>query len=242
MKHSASPLAYGDLDWPTLRSRLGAAHLVVPVLPFDRELSFRDSEEVRPRASRGRERRREPMSIKQTLRAGAWALALIIGVPLAVSADPIQDLSIKTYAAGWFPNYYRGQGPLTCPRACKAWVEGIAESERATDLVDTAERAYVCKVTTDPAIVQKPINDPASHWIYGSQYDVRPVKVGQPHLFSLRTLCGLSTRGPGCGLNATDRESRRPATGRTGRPRTCARAKRSRPRVSRTWRTCPSPP
>jgi CARDB len=113
------------------------------------------------------------MSIKHLLWAGACALAL--GLALPASADPIQDLSVKTYAAGWFPNYFNGRGPLTCPRACKAWIEGVAEGERATKLVETAEHAYVCKVTTDPAIVQKPINDPSSHWIYGSQYDDLPV-------------------------------------------------------------------
>jgi hypothetical protein len=113
------------------------------------------------------------MSIKRMLCAAAWALALC--APLSASADPIQDLTVKSYAAGWFPNYYRGQGPLTCPRACKAWIDGTAEGERATELVDTAEQAYVCKVTRDPAIVQKGLDEPKSHWIYGSQYDDLPV-------------------------------------------------------------------
>jgi hypothetical protein len=115
------------------------------------------------------------MSIKRTFQAGSWALVLALGLPAAAAADPIQDLSLKSYSAGWFPNYYRGQGPLTCPRACKAWVDGTAEGELAKELVDTAEQAYVCKVTRDPAIVQKGIDAPKSHWIYGSQYDDLPV-------------------------------------------------------------------
>jgi hypothetical protein len=105
----------------------------------------------------------------------SWVLMLALGLPPAASADPIQDLTLKTYSAGWFPNYYRGQGPLTCPRACKAWTDGPAEGERAKELVDNAEQAYVCKVTRDAAIIQKPIDAPKSHWIYGTQYDDLPV-------------------------------------------------------------------
>jgi hypothetical protein len=127
------------------------------------------------------------MSTKRTFRVGSCALAMALSLPTMVSADPIQDLTLKTYSAGWFPNYYRGQGPLTCPRVCKAWIDGVAEGERAKELVDTAEQAYVCRVTRDPAIVQKGIDAPKSHWIYGTQYDDLPVcyatqKFGGPWL------------------------------------------------------------
>ena len=113
--------------------------------------------------------------------------ALALSLPLTVHADPIQDLSMDRHVAGWFPNYFHGNGPLTCPRACDAWTGAPAEGERASDLAPSAKHAFVCKVTRDPAIVQKPVNAPKSHWIYGSQYDDLPVcyatqKFGDPWL------------------------------------------------------------
>lgn len=153
------------------------------------------------------------MSIKKMLRAGACALALAFGLPAVASADPIQDLTVKNYQAGWFPNYYRGQGPMTCPRACRAWIDGIAEGERAKELVDTAEHAYVCKVTLDPDIVWKGIDDPKSHWIYGSQYDDLPVcyatrKGGGSWLSrEFMCLCLESCRKPNLVVSAIHRPS-----------------------------------
>lgn len=115
------------------------------------------------------------MSFARRLRLGAWALVAVLAMTATASADPIRDLSMDTYSAGWFPNYYRNQGPMTCPRACRAWTGAPAEGERAQELSEPAERGYVCKVTRDPAIVQKPLDEPRAHWIYGTQYDDLPV-------------------------------------------------------------------
>ncbi|WP_444936752.1 CARDB domain-containing protein [Microbulbifer sp. JMSA004] len=101
---------------------------------------------------------------------------------VASYADPIQDLSMQNYEAGWFPNYWQGQGPLTCRRTCAIWVGGVPESEVATDLIDDFESTSVCKVTRDPEIIEKPVNDPSSHWLYGNQFDDKPVcYVGTPY-------------------------------------------------------------
>ncbi|WP_444929482.1 CARDB domain-containing protein [Microbulbifer sp. SSSA002] len=97
-------------------------------------------------------------------------------------ADPIQDLTMQNYEAGWYPNYWQGYGPLTCRRTCAVWVGGVPESEFATDLIDDFQRTSVCKVTRDPAIIEKPINDPLSHWLYGNQFDDKPVcYIGTPY-------------------------------------------------------------
>jgi hypothetical protein len=136
------------------------------------------------------------------LRAYLVACAMIFAAPLQAAADPIQDLSMDNYKAGWFPNYYRGSGPLTCPRACRAWTGAPAEGENANELVETAKRAHVCKVTNRPEIVQKPLNEPASHWIYGTQYDDLPVcyatmKFGGPWLSrEFMCLCVEDCRKP----------------------------------------------
>lgn len=115
------------------------------------------------------------MRSKEARIAAASLVATLLGMPTVGAADPIRDLTMRPYVAGWFPNYYRGQGPLVCPKACRAWTRSEAENERATELSPTAERGFVCKLTRDPAIVQKPIDAPASHWIYGTQYDDLPV-------------------------------------------------------------------
>lgn len=86
-------------------------------------------------------------------------------------ADPIQDLSMQNYEAGWYPNYWQGQGPLTCRRACAIWVGAVTESEMTKEMTDEFERTNMCKITRDPEIIEKPINDPLSHWLYGNQFD-----------------------------------------------------------------------
>lgn len=139
---------------------------------------------------------------KPRLLAYVAAYALLLMAPLPAAADPIQDLSMDPYRAGWFPNYYRGSGPLTCPRACRAWTGAPAEGEAANELVEAAKRGYVCKVTNRPEIVQKPLNEPTSHWIYGTQYDDLPVcyatqKFGDPWLSrEFMCLCVEDCRKP----------------------------------------------
>ncbi|NVJ61894.1 MAG: hypothetical protein HWE27_16000 [Gammaproteobacteria bacterium] len=90
-------------------------------------------------------------------------------------ADPIQDLSMNNYKAGWYPNFYKGYGPMTCPRTCKYWVGTDAEHEASQEIDGQSERVNVCKITRDESIILEPKNDPKSHWIYGGQYDDYPV-------------------------------------------------------------------
>ncbi|WP_144395477.1 CARDB domain-containing protein [Pleionea sediminis] len=94
---------------------------------------------------------------------------------LASFADPIQDLSMKRYSAGWYPNFYKGEGPLTCPQTCEVWARARAESERSNDLDGQTRRTSVCKVTREKEIILEPKNDPYSHWLYGNQFDSWPV-------------------------------------------------------------------
>ncbi len=103
------------------------------------------------------------------------ALLLVFFVSPSLLADPIEDLSMKNYQAGWFPNFYKDKGPLTCAETCKIWTSTRQESEQSTDIDGQSKHASVCKITRDKEIVLKPINDPASHWIYGNQFDDWPV-------------------------------------------------------------------
>ncbi|WP_299495392.1 hypothetical protein [uncultured Shewanella sp.] len=100
-------------------------------------------------------------------------MSLALGLSMSIQADPIQDLSMNAYKAGWFPNFYQGQA-MTCPKACDVWVGTRAEYERTNDVVSKHDVAYVCKITRDPAIIMDPQNDPSSHWVYGSQFDDIP--------------------------------------------------------------------
>ena len=115
------------------------------------------------------------MRTQRVLNMAACVVISLLGLPARGSADPIRDLTMRPHAVGWFPNYYQDQGPLVCPKACRAWTGSAAEGERATELSPGAERGFVCKLTSDPAIVMKPIDAPRSHWIYGTQYDDLPV-------------------------------------------------------------------
>ncbi|MFC4875331.1 CARDB domain-containing protein [Microbulbifer halophilus] len=101
-------------------------------------------------------------------------LAAIAASP-ASYADPIQDLSMGSHAVGWYPNFYKGEGPMTCPKTCEVWVGAHSESEASTDMDEQTRRSNVCKVTRDEAIILEPIDDPKSHWLYGNQFDDYPV-------------------------------------------------------------------
>jgi hypothetical protein len=100
--------------------------------------------------------------------------AAVAFVP-ASYGDPIQDLSMNAYKAGWYPNFYKGSGPLTCPRTCEAWVGAKSESENSFEMDEQTRRTNVCKVTKKEEIIVKGINDPKSHWLYGNQFDDYPV-------------------------------------------------------------------
>ncbi|WP_027330419.1 CARDB domain-containing protein [Marinimicrobium agarilyticum] len=100
--------------------------------------------------------------------------ATLLSAPF-LHADPIQDLSMNNYEAGWYPNFYKGKGPLTCPRACETWVGARSESEQSSDIDEQTRRTNVCKVTRDEEIILESIDDPKSHWLYGNQFDDYPV-------------------------------------------------------------------
>ncbi len=102
-------------------------------------------------------------------------IAMMAMVSFSGFADPIEDLSMKNYRAGWYPNFFKGKGPLSCPRTCDYWVGSRAEGERSNDIDGQTERAYVCKVTRDRKIILEPKNDPSSHWLYGNQFDSWPM-------------------------------------------------------------------
>ncbi|OZG70307.1 hypothetical protein BTA51_26675 [Hahella sp. CCB-MM4] len=80
-------------------------------------------------------------------------------------ADPIQDGVSTSYKVGWYPNYYGLSGPLTCPKTCRAWTGGRAESELAP--YDGIKRTYVCK--SNKLDVPSPADIDA--WLYGNQFD-----------------------------------------------------------------------
>ena len=105
---------------------------------------------------------------------------ILIGIILILSSlpllsDPIEDLSMKNYRAGWYPNFYKGNGPLTCPEACKVWVGSEREHEQSGDIDGQTRETSVCKVTNKEEIIIEGINDPSSHWLYGNQFDDYPV-------------------------------------------------------------------
>jgi hypothetical protein len=86
-------------------------------------------------------------------------------------ADPIQDISMQNYNVGWYPNFYQGQGPLTCRSTCAIWVSATPESELTKEMTEEFERTNVCKITRNPEIIEKPYDDPLAHWLYGNQFD-----------------------------------------------------------------------
>ena len=91
------------------------------------------------------------------------ALVLLI-LPGGAGADPVQDLSLHQYRAGWYSNLHQDK-QLTCPQTCKARVGGLAEYEASP--VPPTKRAFLCKVEGTP---QEKIRT----WLYGNQFDDRP--------------------------------------------------------------------
>ena len=90
-------------------------------------------------------------------------------------ADPIQDLSMNQYKAGWYPNFYKGNGPMTCPKTCEVWVGAKREHEQSSNIDGQTRETSVCKVTDKDEIIIEGVNDPSSHWLYGNQFDDYPV-------------------------------------------------------------------
>ena len=94
---------------------------------------------------------------------------------LLAIADPIEDLSMKNFKAGWYPNFYKQKGPMTCPRTCEVWVGAPREHEQSGDIDGQTKETSVCKITNKDEIIYEGINDPKSHWLYGNQFDDYPV-------------------------------------------------------------------
>jgi hypothetical protein len=102
-------------------------------------------------------------------------LAATVASAPVLHADPIQDLSMNNYKAGWYPNFYKGEGPLTCPQTCEIWANARSESEQSFEMDEQTRRTNVCKVTRNEEIILEGIDDPKSHWLYGNQFDDYPV-------------------------------------------------------------------
>ncbi len=98
---------------------------------------------------------------------------------LAMSShgDPIQDYSMQSYKAGWFPNFYQQDGPMTCPQTCEVWTKGtgVAESELSYELAPEYKRTHVCKISNNEKAIYYGQSDPKAHWLYGNQFDDKPV-------------------------------------------------------------------
>jgi len=90
-------------------------------------------------------------------------------------ADPIEDLSMKQYKSGWYPNFYKGDGPMSCPKTCEVWVGTKREHEQSSNIDGQTRETSACKVTEKDEIIIEGINDPSSHWLYGNQFDDYPV-------------------------------------------------------------------
>lgn len=105
--------------------------------------------------------------------ATIFIFAVTAAVPV-LHADPVQDLSMNNHSVGWYPNFFEGQGPLTCPKTCEAWVAAPSESEASANMDEQTRRTNVCKVTASEKIILEPIDDPKSHWLYGNQFDDYP--------------------------------------------------------------------
>ncbi len=106
------------------------------------------------------------MRVKQSMIY--WLLMVFASLSFA---DPIEDVSMKNYRAGWYPNFYHGEGPLSCPKTCSAWVGARSEHEKSNKIDGQTEMTNVCKVTRNPKIIIEAVNDPSSHWLYGNQFD-----------------------------------------------------------------------
>lgn len=105
--------------------------------------------------------------MKKTLIGFVWVI--LLSVAAVVLADPIQDKSLNDYKAGWYPNFYKQKGPLTCPETCKIWVTGVAEREMS--MAANSKVTHVCKFSnrTLPNVTR------SAGFLYGDQFDNTPV-------------------------------------------------------------------
>lgn len=93
----------------------------------------------------------------------------LLSAAAVVQGDPIKDNSLNSYKAGWYPNYYKQKGPLTCPQTCKTWIKGVAEQERSMAIKSKA--THVCKFGD-----RKQVNEllRSGNYLYGNQFDGTP--------------------------------------------------------------------
>lgn len=101
-------------------------------------------------------RKIRPLSVLMLL------LALLLATP-AARAEPIKNLSMDPYLAGWYSNASRS-GPLTCSETCKQKASAVAEHEPSAEPIP--QRAFVCRVQGKP-------KDNLRTWLYGNQFDDR---------------------------------------------------------------------
>ncbi|MFH2045292.1 MAG: CARDB domain-containing protein [Pseudomonadota bacterium] len=100
-----------------------------------------------------------------------WPVFMILLLLAAVvQADPIQDNSLNNYKAGWYPNYYKQKGPMTCPETCKIWIQGVPEQEMS--MAAKTKKTNVCKFSYSKPI-NKPVRGPG--FLYGNQFDSTPI-------------------------------------------------------------------
>jgi hypothetical protein len=105
--------------------------------------------------------------MKKTL---IWLVCtVLLSVAAGASADPIQDSSLNDYKAGWYPNYYKEKGPLTCPQTCEIWIKGVAEQENS--MAADSKMTQVCKIG-DRGQINKPVR--GGRCLYGNQFDKTP--------------------------------------------------------------------
>lgn len=92
----------------------------------------------------------------------AFAAALVL-LPLGIQADPIDDFTVQSYRAAWFPNTMKDL-EMTCADTCKQRMGGLPEYEASS--VEPTKRAFVCRVQGKP-------KGNIRTWRYGSQFDTR---------------------------------------------------------------------
>ncbi len=102
------------------------------------------------------------MMNRATILIGAIAITVSL-LSFPSFADPIKDVSLNAYKAGWYPNVVRGRA-MSCAQACKLRTGGLAEYEASA--IPPTRRAFVCKVQGRP-------KNQIRTWLYGSQFDAR---------------------------------------------------------------------
>lgn len=93
----------------------------------------------------------------------------LLSAAVVALADPIQDNSLNGYKAGWYPNYYKGEGPLSCSQTCAMWIKGVAEHEQS--MASDSKTTQVCKFGDRKQINQLMRGD---RYLYGNQFDKTP--------------------------------------------------------------------